>query len=314
MPVFTAMTPESVHLGDKHIGALLAGDKLVYNRVEEWRKTTPGTLAMDIPEWASFMSIFISGGGASGGYGVNQGFSANAGGGGGGQLRLLTIDLVSNPGRRASVTVGAGGGAVTSATNGGRPGGFTRFNGWNAQSTWTASGGEPRSGRGQTDGTDDGWDSLPERESRYLNREPGARYRPQTAGRGHSLNPTSGEMGGGGGLLNGTIGGRSSGAGGDGFAIIHFFGIDPTTPRLTGGGLMPPSDGGTPSTPPDTAPQNNPESGGRDMGGWKIGVEYKAGDTVMIAGSPYRILKDHTSSLEFHPALGGIAGEYIEEI
>lgn len=228
MPVFTAMTPDSVHLGDKHIGALLAGDKLVYNRVEEWRKTTPGTLGMDVPEWASFMSILISGGGASGAYGTERsryGF----GGGGHGQLRLLTVDLVSNPGRRASVTVGAGGSARTSPGGGGNSGGVTRFNGWDAQSTWTASGGEPIRDASQTGGTDDGWNSLPEREARYLNRAPGSRYRPQTAGRGDSLSPSSGEMGGGGGVLNSTLGGRSSGAGGDGFAIIHFFGVDPVS-------------------------------------------------------------------------------------
>ena len=235
MPVFTAMTPDSVHLGDKHIGALLAGDKLVYNRVEEWRKTTPGTLAMDIPEWASFMSIFISGGGASGGYEYTP-HSLSGGGGGGGQLRLLTVDLGSNPGRRASVTVGAGGGALTSRRTYGNSGGSTRFNGWNAQSTWTARGGEPRTGRGQRDGTADGWNRLPEREARYLNRAPGSRYYLQTAGRSDDLRPSAGSMGGGGGLLNSVLAGRSSGAGGDGFAIIHFFGIDPLTPRLTAGG------------------------------------------------------------------------------
>lgn len=312
MPVITAMSPESVHLGDKHIGALLAGDKLVYNRVEEWRKTTPGTLGMDIPEWASFMSILISGGGASGGYDATSNW-VGGGGGGGGQLRLLTVDLVENPGTRASVTVGSGGRALTSRRASGNNGGWTRFNGWNPQSTWTANGGTPITTGNNRDGGDDGWNSLPENEARYLNRAPGSRYRPQSGGSAGDLSANDGQMGGGGGMLRSTLGGRRSGAGGDGFAIIHFFGVDPTTSRLTGG-LMPPSDGGTPSTPPDTAPQNNPESGGRDMGGWKIGVEYKAGDTVMIAGSPYRILKDHISSLELHPASGGIAGEYIEEI
>ena len=228
MPMINQADITDVRMGLIEAGALLAGDNLIWNRVEEWRKTTPGTLAVDVPEWASFMSILISGGGASGAYGTERsryGF----GGGGHGQLRLLTVDLVSNPGRRASVNVGGGGSARTSPGGGGNSGGVTRFNGWDAQSTWTASGGEPIRDASQTDGTDDGWNSLPEREARYLNRAPGSRYRPQTAGSGHSLSPSSGSMGGGGGVLNSTLGGRSSGAGGDGFAIIHFFGVDPVS-------------------------------------------------------------------------------------
>lgn len=239
MPVITAMSPESVHLGDKHIGALLAGDKLVYNRVEEWRKTTPGTLGMDIPEWASFMSILISGGGASGGYDATSNW-VGGGGGGGGQLRLLTVDLVENPGTRASVTVGSGGRALTSRRASGNNGGLTRFNGWNPQSTWTANGGTPITTGNNRDGGDDGWNSLPENEARYLNRAPGSRYRPQSGGSAGDLSANDGQMGGGGGMLRSTLGGRRSGAGGDGFAIIHFFGVDPTTTRLTGGSSTPP--------------------------------------------------------------------------
>lgn len=226
----TAMAMESVHLGDTHIGALLAGDKLVYNRVEEWRKTTPGTLAMDIPEWASFMSIFISGGGASGAFHPRS----NGGGGSGGQLRLLTVDLAANPGRRASVTVGAGGSPLRSVSPYGNDGAPTRFSGWNAQSTWTADGGVTRTGTHEENGSEGGWNSLPEREARYLNRTPGSRYRPQTAGSSGHRSGSDGSMGGGGGKNRHHATGQS-GAGGDGFAIIHFFGVDPTLPRLIGG-------------------------------------------------------------------------------
>lgn len=227
MPMINQADITDVRMGLIEAGALLAGDNLIWNRVEEWRKTTPGTLAVDVPEWASFMSIFISGGGASGGYRNSELREQKGGGGGGGQIRLLTIDLTENPGRRASVNVGAGGRPITSVSNYGNSGGATRFNGWNAQSTWTANGGAPRTGEGEFDGTEDGWNWLPEREALYLNRAPGSRYRPQTAGRAHIMNPSSGEMGGGGGKLINNLGGRSSGAGGDGFAIIHFFGIDP---------------------------------------------------------------------------------------
>lgn len=229
MPVFTAMTPESVHLGDKHIGALLAGDKLVYNRVEEWRKTTPGSLAMDIPEWASFMSIFISGGGAGGGNAIPHSY-----GGGAGQMKLETIDLAANPGRRATVNVGAGGAGGQSYRDdvGGSSGGSTRFAGWNAQSTWTASGGSTRN---DASGEARGWGSMPENHARWLNRTPGSRYYPQTGGYAHNLSPGDGAMGGGGGQKTSRAGRGGGGRGGDGFAIIHFFGIDPMTPRLTGG-------------------------------------------------------------------------------
>lgn len=227
MPMINQADITDVRMGPIEAGALLAGDNLIWNRVEEWRKTTPGTLAMDIPEWASFMSIFISGGGASGGYRNSELPAQKGGGGGGGQIRLLTIDLTENPGRSASVNVGAGGRPITSTSMYGNSGGATRFNGWNAQSTWTANGGGPRTGEGEFDGTEDGWNWLPEREALYLNRAPGSRYRPQTAGRSHIMSPSSGEMGGGGGKVLNNLGGRASGAGGDGFAIIHFFGIDP---------------------------------------------------------------------------------------
>lgn len=303
MPVFTAMTPESVHLGDKHIGALLAGDKLVYNRVEEWRKTTPGTLGMDVPEWASFMSILISGGGASGAYGTRSINNTGGGGGGHGQLRLLTVDLVANPGRRASVIVGAGGRALTSRGDYGNPGGFTRFSGWNAQSTWTAMGGDPGTPWNHYDGAADGWIRLSESEARYLDRAPGSRYYPQIAGRGHSLSPTSGEMGGGGGLLNNSLARRSSGAGGDGFAIIHFFGVDPTTPRLTGGGSVTPPPPKPAATETSTAP---PE--------WAEGNIYMVGDQVSLNGSIYRATYAHRSSGGFRPGSGtywSSAWEYV---
>lgn len=230
----TAMAMESVHLGDKHVGALLAGDKLVYNRVEEWRKTTPGNLSMDIPEWASFMSIFISGGGAGGGYGILSEWNPSYGGGAG-QMKLETIDLVANPGRRATVTVGAGGAGrgYSNTDGGGSNGASTRFSGWNARSTWTASGGSTRNNAAGEGG---GWSSLSENYARWLNRAPGSRYHPQVGGNAHDRNPGNGRMGGGGGQKTSFAGTATGGRGGDGFAIIHFFGIDPTTPRLTGGG------------------------------------------------------------------------------
>ncbi|MDK8550752.1 hypothetical protein QP907_00230 [Corynebacterium pseudodiphtheriticum] len=229
----TAMAMESVHLGDTHIGALLAGDKLVYNRVEEWRKTTPGTLAMDIPEWASFMTIFISGGGAGGGYGTVAEYKSSYGGGAG-EMKLETIDLVANPGRRARVNVGAGGaGRGYSRTDGGGSNGsVTRFMGWNSQSNWSAAGGTTRNNAA---GEAKGWNSMPENHARWLNRTPGSRYYPQTGGAAHGRNPGSGRMGGGGGQKTSLAGSGTGGRGGDGFAIIHFFGIDPMTPRLTGG-------------------------------------------------------------------------------
>lgn len=233
MAVFTAMSPESVHLGDKHIGALLAGDRLVYNRVEEWRKTTPGTLAMDIPEWASFMSIFISGGGAGGGYGVTGEYRTSYGGGAG-EMKLETIDLVANPGRRARVNIGAGGAGrgYSSRDGGGSNGSITRFMGWNAQSNWSAAGGTTRNNPA---GEAKGWNSMPENHARWLNRAPGSRYYPQVGGNAHDRNPGAGRMGGGGGQKTSLAGSGTGGRGGDGFAIIHFFGIDPMTPRLTGG-------------------------------------------------------------------------------
>lgn len=300
MAVFTAMTPESVHLGDKHIGALLAGDKLVYNRVEEWRKTTPGTLAMDIPEWASFMSIFISGGGAGGGYGVT-GEHRTSYGGGAGEMKLETIDLVANPGRRARVNIGAGGaGRGYSRTDGGGSNGsVTRFMGWNSQSNWSAAGGTTRN---DTAGEAKGWNSMPENHARWLNRTPGSRYYPQTGGAAHDRTPGNGRMGGGGGQKTSLAGSGTGGRGGDGFAIIHFFGIDPMTPRLTGG-----------SAPPDTEPQPG-DGQSTDRGEWAADTHYRRGDTYTYQGKRYRVKQDHESNSIRSPQFPLLWKEYFEEI
>ncbi|WP_431832158.1 glycine-rich domain-containing protein [Corynebacterium accolens] len=244
------------------------------------------------------MSILISGGGASGAFHPRS----TGGGGGGGQLRLLTVDLVENPGSRASVTVGRGGSALHSVSPYGNNGDSTRFNGWNAESTWTADGGTTRVGANEEDGFGDGWNSLPEREARYLDRAPGSRYRPQTGGSKGQTFGGDGSMGGGGGKNLHFSTGRS-GAGGDGFAIIHFFGIDPMTPRLEGGSV----------TPPEPPAQN-----GSYRGEWAAGVRYMEGDTFLFRGQRFRVKSSHTSSGGGgSPAMidtPGIAQSYYERI
>ncbi len=204
---------------------------------------TAGTRNFTIPSIGTFVLVRLWGGGGSGG--AAAGSNAGGGGGGGYTERLYRLSDLGAPGANISYTVGAGGAAVTTSTNG-NPGGSSTF----ASSTnlitaygggGGGSGGGPGTGAGLIasggTNTDPGWGGA------GTGQGSSATW-PWTGGNGSfaSVNPGGnalfGGAGGGGTLNTGNSAGGTSVFGGTGGAgATASTAVSGTQPGGGGGGV-----------------------------------------------------------------------------
>lgn len=230
MPKINKSDIQVVRLGDGYAGAMMFGDREAYTTFSVQTITATGPHTIEVPEWASQITVAFSGGGGAGGNGSGT-LGANGTGGRGGSVMIERF-VVDPQVRELQIRIGGGGprndrndrangqaGANTQVT----------YNGV----TRTATGGLGGTGASIT-GSQNGTTNSALFYSNHLivGRmvesdlfEPGVPGVPQGIG----SNPpggTAGQYGGGGGGGNGGAFGNWSpgGAGGAGMAVVYMIG------------------------------------------------------------------------------------------
>lgn len=295
MPMINQSDITDVRLGTVEAGALLAGDNLIWNRRAQYTRPTPGEFFLKVPEWASFFTYIIAGGGAGGGSADTRNYGT---GGSAGEVKVGGEEVAA--GTNMTLQVGAGGSGARYNPRSSRSAGSTgnetiiTYNkGTSRYPVLIAYGGS--SSTGGVPGQQGAW--LDYRWHQYLAEhldDPRGTFQDSRSGSSYS---ESGRVGGGGaGGGAGGRGGGNGGAGGDGYAQVVFFGVDP----LIGGSV----------TPPPRPEPEPPTQGGHDRGSYELGVTYQAGDVVTIgrgeypaaaAEGTYRALITHESSFYHYP-------------
>lgn len=229
MPVLNPKDISEVRHGDMEIGALFAGDKLMYNKRYLVEYLNAGTYKFLIPNWVNYVSVLTVGAGGGGGAGGRT----EGKGGAGGRINTHRFSF-SETGYRGSMTltVGSGGLGGASPSEAGKNGGASSWR-YSDDVKNRAEGGAGSSAPSLNGSDGYGYSSLSEITAKHLLRDEGARYFPMVGGKG---NGSSGRYGGGGaGGIGGYGGGFGiGGRGGDGFVSICCWGVDPTLPRLGG--------------------------------------------------------------------------------
>lgn len=234
MPTVNARDIKGAYVGTREAGALLMGNKLIWNRTAKYTRTNSNI--PNAPVWATFFTAILVGGGAGGRKGLNV-YGIAGKGGSAGDVEFVADSI--HPGSSLSLVIGQGGAA--SPYNGFHKksiGGDTvlqyRKYGASNQSTARAAGGADSAG-------------VQHGEPTYITASKGGRYYSSHTGSDSRLTigsaaTRSGAAGVNGGGGSGGDGARGffdkedeGGRGGNGWFQIQFYGIDPTTPRLTGG-------------------------------------------------------------------------------
>ena len=226
MPMINQSDITDVRMGLIEAGALLAGDNLIWNRRAQYTRPTPGQFFLKVPEWASFFTYIIAGGGAGGGSADTRNDGT---GGSAGEVKVGGEEVAA--GTNMTLQVGAGGSGARYNPRSSRSSGSTgdetiiTYNkGTSRYPVLIAAGGS--SSTGGVPGQQGAW--LDYRWHQYLAEhldDPRGTFQESRSGSSYS---ESGRVGGGGaGGGAGGRGGGNGGAGGDGYAQVVFFGIDP---------------------------------------------------------------------------------------
>lgn len=291
MPLVNQSDITDVRLGTTEAGALLAGDKLVWNRrvaVSEY--SGAGSYTLQVPSWANFMTVLLVGGGSSGI--PQEGIFRLGRGGAAGETELIGSEV--RPHTRIDITVGSGGSGGLYIKNQ-NPGNVSRirFRSYtNTVLTRTAAGGQGPSTHATVMYYGDGTLGISPNENKYVIHHTGGEGIPAGKETEEPKNTSRDGVRGAGGT--GSTGGV--GSGGDGYAQVVFFGVDPLIEINSG--------------TPDS-------SGGRFRGEWVAGVQYVEGDTFTFQKQRFRVKQAHTSSSGASPAavdIPGIAQSYYERI
>lgn len=292
MPLVNQSDITDVRLGTVEAGALLAGDKLIWNRRSQYTRSSPGVYTLNVPSWASFMTYILVGGGAGGTAGV---YGSTGKGGRAGDTKMDGVEI--QPGSSISIDVPTGGRGGTSSQSPepGKPASIVYNKTVSSRTSIVASRGVGQTGAlNGANGTHLRPLSYPYL-SAHLDDPNGVFTLPAAGGSPGE----AGRFGGGG------AGGQSGsfftsagdgGAGGDGYAQVVFFGVDPLIEKNSD----------TPGS-----------SGGRFRGEWAEGVSYVEGDTFTFQGQRFRVKRAHTSGYGASPAhvdTPGIAQSYYERI
>lgn len=227
MPVLNPKDISEVMHGDREIGALFAGDKLMYNKRHLVEYLNAGTYKFLVPRWANYVSVITKGGGGGGSAGS---YYTEKGGEGGGISTKRILFRDSNIRYAINLTVGAGGRGGQSTGSKGQDGEASSWR-YNEDISDRAGGGAGGASSTQNGGEGYGYNKLSAAQAAHLLREEGSRYFPSVAGTG---NGGHGRYGGGGAGGKGDLraGWGKGGNGGDGFVSICCWGVDPTLPRL----------------------------------------------------------------------------------
>lgn len=230
MPKINQSDIQAVRLGDKHAGAMMFGDREAHTTFTTQTITATGPHTIEVPEWASQITVAFSGGGGAGGNGSGT-LGANGTGGRGGTVAIEKF-VVDPQVRELSVYIGGGGPRNANDERANGQGGASTTVTYNGV-TRTASGGLGGTGAsisGSQTGTANSalFYSYHVMLGRMVESdlfEPGIPGVPQPIG----ANPpggTAGQYGGGGGGGNGGAFGNWSpgGAGGAGMAQVYMIG------------------------------------------------------------------------------------------
>lgn len=291
MPLVNYSDISDIRIGDVKAGALLAGSNLVWNRrvaVSEY--SGAGAHTVQVPSWANFMTVLLVGGGASG-IAAQSIFGLDYGGAAG-EVALNGVSVNSNSTIR--LIVGAGGGTSTSGQNPGSPTRVDYANPLGRTQRITAAGGAGQSNRASSVLNGSYTAGISPQENKYVTYHTGGGGIPPGQETTLPSNGYRNGVRGAGGSSK--SGGSRVGAGGDGYAQIVFFGIDP----LIG-----------------SSSNDSGAIDGNFRGEWAEGVQYRAGDTFTYQGARYRAKQSHTSTEAVSPAyvdVPGIAQTYIERI
>lgn len=224
MPTVRTGDIRGAYVGEREAGAMLMGNKIIWNRTALYTRTNNSAPA--VPDWATFFTAILVGGGA-GGQAGNGGVGSQGSGGRSGDVRFVSDSI--HPGSSLSLVIGKGGSGGRSASlEYGRSGTSTTL-------SYLKYGSSSRSSTSAAGGT--GITGNPTAGSPYITSGQGGRYysshrggtSTMTIGSGGQGNAGTGTNGGGGAGGNGgffnnyTPGGR----GGDGWFQIQFYGVDP---------------------------------------------------------------------------------------
>ena len=228
MPTVRAGDIRGVYAGTREAGAMLMGDRLVWNKTALYTRTDNS--APSVPDWATFFTVILVGGGAGGQAGDGGNRAAGVGG------RAGNVHFVSDsiqPGSRLTLSLGRGGvGGSGSSRALGRSGGSTGMYYYKYGSS-SRSFIEARGGSNRMSSQMGGSTTLsPNIAGRYYQSHTG-RSSSMTIGHGPSGNGHNGSNGAGGSGGNGGIFNNysSGGRGGDGWFQIQFYGVDPLAYR-----------------------------------------------------------------------------------
>lgn len=223
MPLVNQSDITDVRLGTTEAGALLAGDKLVWNRRAQYTHSNPGRYTIDVPTWATFMTYILVGAGAGGSVGSDTNYGS---GGAAGKTEMGGVEILPGSSIGINIPTGARGGTASQSPGKGSLASISYRKSVSSRTSLTALG-----GRAQTGGlAGAAAPHLRPNSSPYLAAhldDPNGEFTLPTAG---SSPGEAGRVGGGG--AGGQRGSRftsagDGGAGGDGYAQVVFFGVDP---------------------------------------------------------------------------------------
>lgn len=230
MPKINKSDIQAVRLGDEYVGAMMFGDREAHTTFTAQPFAAVGPHTVEVPEWASQITVAFSGGGGAGGNGSGT-LGANGTGGRGGAV-LVERFVVDPQFRELSLYIGGGGPRNdTKDRANGQSGASTQvtYNGV----TRTAIGGLGGTGASVT-GSQDGTTNSALFQSRDVivgRMVESDLFAPGTPGVATPIgtNPpggTPGKYGAGGGGGNGGAFGNWSpgGAGGNGYAVVYMIG------------------------------------------------------------------------------------------
>lgn len=230
MPKINQSEIQAVRLGDEYVGAMMFGDREAYTTFSIQSFAEVGLHTIEVPEWASQITVGLSGGGGSGGNGSGT-LGANGTGGQGGAV-IIERFVVDPEVRELSLRLGGGGPQNT---------GKERANGISGANTTVTYNGVTRTASGGLGGTGaslTGSQTGTAKSAQFQSRDiivgrmvDSDVFTPGTPGVGQPIgsNPpggSPGKYGGGGGGGNGGAFGQWSpgGAGGDGCAAVWMIG------------------------------------------------------------------------------------------
>lgn len=230
MPKINKSDIQAVFRGNKYVGAMMFGDREAYTTYSIQSFAAVGPHTIEVPEWASQITVAFSGGGGAGGNGDSS-FGRNGTGGQGGSVMIERF--VVDPQVR-ELELGIGGGGPRNDRN-------ERANGQTGANTRVTYNGVTRTAAGGLGGTGasiTGSQTGTANSALFYNNHlivgrmvESDLFAPGTPGvpQGIGSNPpggTAGKYGGGGGGGNGGAFGNWSpgGAGGDGCAAVWMIG------------------------------------------------------------------------------------------